>query len=165
VCTDTVRREGICKSTNKTITHFERSLFHFSASIWMWFGTKPGIYHKYRIRVLAVYIFANHSTTVDDLHTVRLITLQPTDVQLYNWELSAGTPNQEDTGIGNYYYFTQSVKAARSPESDMEARTRVSATQERQAKTRGNSRCGSSSPKTFKLPTGFLEVVKYTRER
>ena len=27
----------------------------------MWFGTKPDIYHKYRIRVLAGYLSGNHA--------------------------------------------------------------------------------------------------------
>jgi len=43
------------------------------------------------------------------LHAVRLISLQPTKVQLYKLELSAGTPNQEGTDTGNYNYFAQSV--------------------------------------------------------
>jgi len=43
-------------------------------------GTKPGIYHKYHIRVLAVYLFTNHSLCSQlyhGPHTVRLIRLGP----------------------------------------------------------------------------------------
>ena len=48
----------------------------------VWFGTKPGIYHKYRIRALAGYLSGNHALvpqpltlTLDCQHCSKAFTL------------------------------------------------------------------------------------------
>ena len=45
----------------------------------LWFGTKPGIFQKYRVRVFAGYLSGKPLLiTVTHLYTVSLITLQST---------------------------------------------------------------------------------------
>jgi len=44
----------------------------------VWYQT--GYLHKYRMRVLAVYLFDKHSIFTTALHAVRLITFQSTKI-------------------------------------------------------------------------------------
>ena len=75
------------------------------------------------------------STVCGYLWCIFLPTTHSHNCRTFGWN-----PTSRKHRYRDYYYFTQSVRAARASSGDMEARTHGFATQERQAKARGHSR-------------------------